>query len=248
MKWFKHISDSGDDPDIDDAITLFGYKANYIFWRTLEVMAREFDINNPGKNTFSLSFFKSKLRTNWGPTSEVLEFYQTRRRIYFELFNNNGLPSIRLNCPKLKDMCDEYTQKLLKENRETIPTEIGRDSGIEEEVEEEARKKEQLDYSQLQTKTDPLCKSLNGHFKNFNFYAWRQEQVNKQKHPEAIEECLSLLWENRKGIKKGPRPYLTQLMKIKGPNAFERIAMGEHEKRKEEELKYDGSLRSILKT
>lgn len=102
-----------------------------------------------------------------------------------------------------------------------------------------------IDYSQLQTKTDPLCKTLTGYFKDFNFYAWRQSQINKRKHPEAIEECLSLLWENRKTAKK-VRPYLTQLMKIKGPNAFERIAMKTHEERKKEELEYDGHISGIF--
>jgi len=179
MKWFKHISDSGDDPDIDDAITLFGYKANYIFWRVLELMAREFNINNPGKNTFSLSFFKSKLRTNWGPTSEVLEFYQTRHRIYFELFNNNGLRSIRLNCPKLKELCDEYTQKLLKENRETVPTEIGSDSDIEveEEVKEDKDPKKEL------------------------FQLPNKEEINESSMPkikEDIEEICDYLYETKK--------------------------------------------------
>lgn len=108
-------------------------------------------------------------------------------------------------------------------------------------------KEQQIDYSHLQKNTDNLCKTLTGYFKDFNFYAWRQEQVNKQKHPEAIEECLSLLWKNRKTNKKGPRPYLTELMKIKGPNAFYDEALVEHEKRKKEELSYDGHIGSILK-
>ncbi|MCK5604858.1 hypothetical protein KAR91_23410, partial [Candidatus Pacearchaeota archaeon] len=108
------------------------------------------------------------------------------------------------------------------------------------EVKEEQRT--ELDYSQLQEKTDILCKTLAGYFKKFNFYAWRQAQINKQKHPEAIQECLELLWKNRKGIKKGPRPYLTQLMKIKQFNPSEKKAIEEHEKRKQEELNYAGDL------
>lgn len=105
--------------------------------------------------------------------------------------------------------------------------------------EKKINKRKELDYSQLQKRTDKICKTLSTYFKRFNFYAWRQEQVNKQQHPEAIEECLNLLWEHRATVKKGPRPYLAQLIKIKGPNPFEREGITEHQKRKREELGYD---------
>ena len=75
MKWFKHISDSGDDPDIDDAITLFGPDAYYVFFRTLEVMSREFDINTPGVSEFSVEFLRKKYRTSWRKTVKVLQFF-----------------------------------------------------------------------------------------------------------------------------------------------------------------------------
>ena len=115
MKWFKHLVDSGDDPDIDDAVSLYGYAGYYVFFRTLEVMAREFDIENPGKNRFSVSFFRKKLRSNWGTTQEVLEFYQDRKRIFFSFENEKKMNMINLNCPKLKKLCDEYTKKQLVE-------------------------------------------------------------------------------------------------------------------------------------
>ena len=133
MKWFKHISDSGDDPDIDDAITLFGYCGYYIFWRTLEVMAREFDIYNPGQNVFTLSFFKSKLRSNLGHFSEVLDFFQKKHRIYFKFFNRDGIKYIWLNCPKLKDLCDSFTERMIRESTKLVHTGVRSHFGIEEE-------------------------------------------------------------------------------------------------------------------
>lgn len=113
-------------------------------------------------------------------------------------------------------------------------------SSLKEE-EKKTNKRKELDYSDLQQKTDNICKTLTTYFKQFNFYAWRQEQINNQRHPEAIEECLRLLWKKRKTT-KNVRAYLTQLMKIKGPNPFERKAIQEHEKRKKEELGFDGSV------
>jgi len=105
------------------------------------------------------------------------------------------------------------------------------DSLIPDSLIPDSKRTQEIDYSQLQEKTDNICRTLSTHFKQFNFYSWRQEQINNQRHPEAIEECLQLLWKARKKVKK-VRPYITQLMKIKGPNPFEREEIKKHEERK----------------
>ena len=85
MKWYKHLVDSGDDPDIDDAINLFGPAGYYVFFRTLEVMSREFDVNAPGKNVFSVKFFRKKLNVSWIKAQKILNFYNSKRRILFKI-------------------------------------------------------------------------------------------------------------------------------------------------------------------
>lgn len=140
MKWYKHIVESGDDPDIDDSITIFGSDGYYVFFRTLEVMGREFDISNPGMNTFSVEFLRKKYQVSWGKVVKILSFYQEKGRIFYELFNDNRLPSIRLNCPKLQELSDEYTQKGLKKMSGQTPDSCRDKVTIEEEVEEDNRK------------------------------------------------------------------------------------------------------------
>jgi hypothetical protein len=114
MKWIKHVVDSADDPDIDDSITLFGSDGYYVFFRTLEVMGREFDINSPGENTFSVEFLRKKYRVSWQKVVKVLSFFQERERIFLKFLDKNRLPLIWLHCPKLQELTDEYTQKSLK--------------------------------------------------------------------------------------------------------------------------------------
>lgn len=140
MKWLKHIVDSGDDPDIDDSITIFGSDGYYVFFRTLEVMGREFDIENPGVNTFSTEFLRKKYRVSWGKVVKILSFYQEKGRIFHEFFNDNRLPSIRLNCPKLQELSDEYTQKAIKKMSGQTPDQCRDKVSIEEEREEDKRK------------------------------------------------------------------------------------------------------------
>ena len=126
MKWIKHITDSADDPDIDDAITLFGSDGYYVFFRTLEVMGREFDVKKSGQNVFSATFFYKKFRLPAKKVDKVLAFYSKRKRIIFEKLDGDELPSVHLNCPKLGELCDEYTRKELKR----LQSESGHVSGV----------------------------------------------------------------------------------------------------------------------
>ena len=62
MKWFKHLSGSGDDQLIMDAVSLFGPDGYYVYFRLLEIMADEFDVKNPGQNTFLIKTLRKKLQ------------------------------------------------------------------------------------------------------------------------------------------------------------------------------------------
>ena len=120
MKWFKHISVSGDDPDLDDSFSLFKSDGPYVFWRTLEIMSQEFDVDNPAINTFTIDFFSGKFRLRWDRVLLVLQFFNKRERILIDLSNGDEFDYIRLNCPKLRDLCDDWTKKLLpKDSKET---------------------------------------------------------------------------------------------------------------------------------
>ena len=114
MKWFKHISESGDDPDIDDSITLFGVKGYYFFFRTLEIMSREFNVENPGVSDFTTHFFFSKFRLTRRSTVTLAKFFNKRKRILFELYEEDGIERIRLTCPKLKELSDKWTTEKIR--------------------------------------------------------------------------------------------------------------------------------------
>lgn len=113
MKWFKHLVSSGDDPDIDDAISLFGAEAYYVFFRTLEIMSREFDYENPGKNQFSVVFFRKKFRVSWQKVTKILRFFDGKGRIFFQFKDGDKLGEVSLYCPKLKELCDEHTRRVM---------------------------------------------------------------------------------------------------------------------------------------
>jgi hypothetical protein len=126
MKWFKHLVESGDDPDIGAAMEEFGFPGYYVFFRTLEVMSREFDVSKPGRNTFNMIWFcKRMAKLKQKTVIKILSFYDKKGRIKYKI---NG-KEISLYCPKLKDLADDYTKKMLAIKSGQNPDKIRTKSG-----------------------------------------------------------------------------------------------------------------------
>lgn len=121
MKWFKHISTAGNDPVLHDAITLFGSDAYYVFFRTLEIMSDHFDTKNPGKNSFSRSFLSKNYNISMKKVTEILQYFSDHSKIIMEITTENRLEVYSLNCPKLKDLTDEYTNKVIRSESGVTP-------------------------------------------------------------------------------------------------------------------------------
>jgi len=135
MKWFKHMVDSGDDPDIGHIMTKFGEYGYYLFFRILELMAREFDIENPGENIFDFEWFcnrlimkNSKPYCNGTKTQRythrklVINFLETCKKLkrYDYKIQEDGF--IWIKCEKLKELTDEYTKRQLAKKQKNIGT------------------------------------------------------------------------------------------------------------------------------
>jgi len=130
LKWFKHISDSLDDPFIFDLIDRFGGDGYMVFFGTLEIMSREFDIKAPGTCTVSTRFLTKKFQLSRQKTVKILNFCEKKGRVFADFNGQN----VTLNCPKLKDMCDEWTKKKLRSDSGVGPDSL-RPPREEEEVE-----------------------------------------------------------------------------------------------------------------
>ena len=138
MKWYKHLTASLDDPDIFEAIDRFGGDGYLVFFGTLELMAREFDVDNPGVVQLPMRFLTKKLQLSRQKTVKILTFFaektvEKHSKVPRFSFVIKG-KYITLNCPKLKDLCDEWTKKQLRSDsgvsQDSLPP-------IEGEVEEE---------------------------------------------------------------------------------------------------------------
>ena len=138
MKWFQHLCDSAHDPDIAEAEIRFGSDGYMVFYRTLEIMGREFKIHNPGHNCFAWAFFRKNFRISAKKLTKILSFFDKVGRIKSSFEEDDGITMIRLYCPKLKELTDRYTKKALKKMSVQNPDNVGT---IEPEPEEDISKR-----------------------------------------------------------------------------------------------------------
>jgi len=116
MRWFKHLIESGDDPDIGAIENEFGFKGYYMFFRILEIMSKEFSVENPGENTFNFQWFLGRFsrKIDRKMMIKFLDFTSKKERIFYNLNDKE----IWLKCPKLKELTDNYTVRILRSKSE----------------------------------------------------------------------------------------------------------------------------------
>jgi hypothetical protein len=118
MKWFKHLVDSGSDPDLQEAVYLFGPEAYYIFFRTLEILAREYKDETPGENTFLYETYRKNYQVSSRKLLETLEFFHEKNRILMKVFKEKKYLYIKLKCPKLVELTEQTSTKRVQKHRE----------------------------------------------------------------------------------------------------------------------------------
>ncbi|HEY0090543.1 MAG TPA: hypothetical protein VGB37_16955 [Candidatus Lokiarchaeia archaeon] len=211
MKWFKHSVDSHDDPDISDAEDLFGDAGYVIFFKLLELYAREYNnTNSKGKLSFSSGFLKRKLRKSLGKVEQILNFYQEKQRIFFEKYDGGYTIII----PKFIDIMDNWGKRVSNKTPELLQSENGvttqsiriKNKEVEVEVDKELRKesKEKVKntFSFVETSIEfQLSKKLldlilinNPNFKKPDLQKWAIEidktiRIDKR-NPEEIKNII----------------------------------------------------------
>ena len=112
-----------------------------VFFGTLELIADEFDIYNPGVMTFSWRFLRKNLQLSRQKLTRIYTLFdqkakenQTKHKGFLVSINDDG---VTINCKKLAELSDNHTQKLLRERTKLLRSEKEVTSPIEEEVDKE---------------------------------------------------------------------------------------------------------------
>ncbi len=126
MKWFKHLSHSLDDPFIFDLISEFGSNGYLVFFGFLEIISQEFDESSPGFCQVSVKFSSKKLQLSKKSIKKILEFCKKRNK--FDVNFEGEL--INIKCNKFKDLCDEYTKRIIIKKSGQCRDNVGTMSGV----------------------------------------------------------------------------------------------------------------------
>jgi len=126
MKWFKHLSGSLNNSFVSELIEKFGGDGYLVFFGVLELMSDEFDIYNPGVVRLRIKKLTQNFQLSRQKTIKILSFCdqkanetQTKDVAFFVEFYKNH---IVVNCNKLAKLCDNHTQKLIKDTLKSLQT------------------------------------------------------------------------------------------------------------------------------
>ena len=207
MKWFKHISDSLDDPFIFNLIEKHDANGYLVFFGILEIYAREFKTEPGWKLQVTLPYLRRKLnrtrnklitnvlRTlgelseNFGRTSEELctnvdKTFPKSPKWDVEITGDD----VSIFIPKFKELMDESTLKKLRETEKSFR----KDSGLipkSAPTEAEADKEEDKDKEKDIEKSPSTGKSKADYSEEFmNWFAEYPVKVAKQKAFEVWQK------------------------------------------------------------
>ena len=114
MKWFKSYTDEDESPFMGELTSLFGLKGYYFYKRTLGLMAKHFDIFNPGCKKFNKQYFYQQYYPaikDRRTVEKMLKFAQSQLEIFY--FEDGS--DIVLYCPSIEKRADTYTIRAFKD-------------------------------------------------------------------------------------------------------------------------------------
>jgi hypothetical protein len=117
MKWFKHDSDASNDSKLKKLRLKYGAQGYGIYWYCLELIARNVEKHNL---TFELEHDAELIADDFKLSSDLVQHIMTYM-VELGLFENStGV----ITCLKMATRTDEYTQQLIRSNKnspDTIP-------------------------------------------------------------------------------------------------------------------------------
>lgn len=144
MKWYKHISDSIDDPFIFSLMEEFGGDGYLVFFGVLEIYSREFQTKDDWKLTEKLSYFRHKLLISQSKFKKILSKITKWDVEYFD-------DKVSIFIPKFRELLDESTLKKLREseksfrnNSGTVPKTEATDKEVDKDLDKDKEEKDIL--------------------------------------------------------------------------------------------------------
>jgi len=122
LKWFKHVSDSLDDPFIDELMDEFGDFGYLAFFGILEIYSREFKIKDGWKLDTTLSFLRRKLHQ---PSIKRIATFLQSETLLKKWSVNIDSKRATIYIPKFTEIIDEWTKKKINAFEQKLQSNSG---------------------------------------------------------------------------------------------------------------------------
>lgn len=230
MKWYKHVSDSLDDPFIFELMDEFGADGYLVFFGTLEIYSREFSLKDDWKLSITWSYLHQKLRISRTKLQKILS------KIYkWEVsFTNTHLI---IFIPKFKELIDNWTLRQIPktteqlQSKDTVTTKPIR---IKKKNKEEDKSMADAAFilpskEEIQEASDPLIeenikkvsKALYDEKIFPEVHAFKNTMLKQKKNLRSILHTLTRVY-LKKEFKDGPWAYGLEIIKLEDLNYNER--------------------------
>ena len=137
MLWFKHYSDSLDDPFIQSLFDKFSHRGYVAYFGLIEIIAKESGKNLTGKLSINPTYIARKLRIRRATLALIYDYCATLSKLQFD---NHG-KEWHFNMPKMLELKDNYTRDL-----EATTKKPSKQTETEEEVEKDKEKEKNIKH------------------------------------------------------------------------------------------------------
>lgn len=123
MKWFKHNSNLLDEPNMQHILSKHHFRGIYAYFKLMEIFADHFNPKKPGyflenkrwilSNICPLKRMRNAHQTHidcMRNAHQMLKTFQNLDLLEYKYFDK----SIEFKCKIIKELADEYTQKIMK--------------------------------------------------------------------------------------------------------------------------------------
>lgn len=108
MKWFKHYSDSLDDPFVQALLDKFSHFGYVAYFGLIEIISKENGTNITGNLSISPTYLRRKLRSSQGKLRQVFDFCQTFGKLSVTFSEEKW----EFQFDKMLEIKDNYTKDL----------------------------------------------------------------------------------------------------------------------------------------
>lgn len=108
MKWFKHYSDSLEDPFIQALLDKFSHSGYVAYFGLIEIISKENGTTITGNLSISPAYLRRKLRSSQAKLRQVFEFCQTSGKLSVTFSKENWV----FKFDKMLEIKDNYTKDL----------------------------------------------------------------------------------------------------------------------------------------